>query len=290
MRNEFHKDLTQQIVSMLEKVDAENFEAPFSSLASQGIPLNPTTNNQYQGINILSLWFNQETNRFPSNEWATFKQWKELGANVKKGEKGSRVVFFKKLKIEDETEESKEIPMMRVYSVFNASQVEGYEAKNNEEEKQTDLVERIQKAEEFCKNTKANIVHDYKGAFYSPSRDLINMPLTYNFKHTATRTATEGYYSVLFHELTHWTGAKHRLNRKETFEQNSKFEEYAFEELVAELGAAFLSAQMGITQAPKEDHALYIKSWLQALKNDEKFVFQASAHAFKALDYLNGLQ
>ncbi len=287
-----YQDLTNKIVNLLENVDLENYQAPFASLAAQGLPVNPTTQNHYQGVNIPCLWFYQQEKDYSSNEWATFKQWKQQGASVRKGEKASPIVFYKTL-VKTETdnqgkEETVNVPMLRLYHVFNANQVDGYNSEIKATEK-VDMVERIILADRFCANTKADIRTGEARAYYNTARDFINMPRTKEFVETSDSSATQNYYSVLFHELTHWTGSTKRLNRIKT-DSDSVKQAYAFEELVAELGAAFLCAQLGISQAPREDHALYIKSWLQALKNDNKHIFKASAQAARAVEYLNDFQ
>lgn len=132
--------------------------------------------------------------------------------------------------------------------------------------------------------TGADIRHSGDQAYYAPAQDYIVMPSRALFKDTSTSTATENYYSTLFHELTHWTGAKHRLDRLSNDRFGSK--DYAFEELVAELGAAMCCALTGVTSSPREDHARYILSWLKALKSDKRFIFSAASHAQKALDFL----
>lgn len=292
MSNDIYQDVTNNIISILDKVDRDDYQAPFAGLANQGIPLNPTTEQTYNGINILSLWFNQQARKFTSNQWATFKQWKQHGAQVERGERGSRIIFYKTLKrteTDNNGEESEvSIPMLRTYTVFNANQVKGYEDEatlSNSE----DQVEPIQAAEQFCMNTKADIRTGENRAYYHLVEDYINMPETSAFMDTDDSSATENYYATLFHELSHWTGAKHRLNREKA-QSRKELKQYAIEELVAELGAAFLCAQLGITQSPRKDHALYIKSWLLALHNDNKFIFTASAQAARAAEYLNELQ
>ena len=288
-RIDIREEVTNQIITLLEKVDLEDYEPPFASFAAQGIPSNPTTEKQYQGINILSLWFNQQAKAFTSNEWATFKQWKDQGAKVRKGEKASRIIFYKTLIQEEENAkgqmEEHKIPMLKAYAVFNANQVEGYETPMEDMER-VDKVKRIALVDEFCKNTKADIRYGENGAFYDIANDYINMPETSSFVDTHHADATENYYSTLLHELTHWTGAKHRLDR-EMKKTNSNLQDYAYEELVAELGSAFLSAQHGITQTQPEHHAIYIKEWLKALKNDKAHIFKAAAQAMKAVEFLN---
>ncbi|MGH1384312.1 ArdC family protein [Kordia sp.] len=291
-KTDIREQITDQIIGLLETVRIDDYEPPFAGLAAQGIPENPTTGNQYQGVNILSLWFNQESKGFTSNEWATFNQWREAGANVRKGEKGSRIIFYKTL-INSEKDangniQEHKVPLLRTYSVFNANQVDNYNYTGGSLPSQIDKVRRIDLVDAFCKGTGADIRGNKNGAYYSPKKDCINMPPTASFLDTKNASATENYYSTLLHELTHWTGAEHRLNRAWddlTTNENS----YAFEELIAELGAAFLCAQYGISQTQAPDHAIYIKSWLKALKNDKTHVFKAAAQAMKSVDYLNDL-
>ena len=290
---DIQQEITNNIITLLDEVDLKDYQPPFANLAALGIPENPITKNQYQGINILALWFNQKSKSLRSNKWASFKQWQQAGASVKKGEKGSRIIFYKTLTKENETEsgntEEVKIPMLRQYVVFNASQVEGFEDDGQIRLPETDMVERLSLVDEFCQSTGADIRTDGDEAFYSPLGDYINMPETSLFFETDQARATENYYSTLLHELTHWTGAKQRLDRKN--DPNKKaIENYAFEELIAELGAAFLCAQHNIKQTQPKDHALYIKSWLSALRNDKTLIFKASAQAAKASQYLNELQ
>ncbi len=292
-KQDIYEEVTNNIIQLLEQVDPDDYQAPFAGLAAQGLPLNPTTENRYQGINILSLWFNQQSKNFTSNQWATFKQWKDNGAQVKKGEKGSRVIFYKTLlgtqeNGKGESEEIK-IPMLKLYTVFNANQVEGYDHHESGKPSEEDLVTKLELAEQFCRNTKAEIRHGGNGAYYHRVEDYINIPETKAFVDTKYANATENYYATLMHELTHWTGSPTRLDRDKA-KTRKELEKYAFEELVAELGAAFLCAQLNITQTTRQDHALYLKGWLQALKDDKKYIFTAAAQAAKAGDFLNKLQ
>ncbi|MCG8533230.1 MAG: ArdC-like ssDNA-binding domain-containing protein, partial [Desulfovibrionales bacterium] len=246
---DIHKEVTDKIISLLDKVDTHEYKPPFAGLAAQGLPVNPTTGNHYQGVNILALWFNQRSCKFASNKWATFKQWKNNGAQVRKGEKGSRIIFFKTLlksevNAEGQQEEIK-IPVLRLYTVFNASQVDGYEAENIHTAPETDKVERIKLVDQFCAATKADIRTGESEAYYDRVEDYINMPETSMFLDTPDTSATENYYSTLLHELTHWTGARKRLDRPGITGKVAK-QDYAFEELIAELGAAFLCARHGI--------------------------------------------
>lgn len=287
------QEITNKIIGVLDSIDLRDYEAPFAGLAAQGLPKNPITDNHYRGINIPALWIDQQEKGFTSNRWATFKQWKEQGASVRKGERGSQIIFYKTLTVSEENAKGEEcetsIPMIKGYTVFNANQVEGYSDEKILSANQSNLVERIEAADTYCSNTKAEISHGGLRAFYSRSGDFIKMPNEHHFVDTKQATVTENYYATLLHELTHWTGAPHRLDRDKA-KTKADTDKYAFEELVAELGAAFLCAHLGITQTPRDDHALYIKTWLAALKNDKKLVFKASAHAAKAVDFLNNFQ
>lgn len=289
-----YQEVTDKIINLLERVNLEDYEPPFAALAAQGLPMNPTTEQYYKGVNIPCLWLYQQEQNYTSNHWATFKQWKEQGCNVRKGQKGSTIVFYKTLVKTEENEQGEEqtnkIPMLKLYKVFNADQVEGYQHRSSPYINEKDEVEPIELADEFCANTKADIRHEHGNrAFYHRIDDYIHIPETMDFIKTIDATATENYHSTLFYELVHWSGAPHRLDRDkaQSLEEKGK---YAFEELVAELGAAFLCAQLNINQSPRNDHARYILSWLQALRNDNKSIFRASAQAARAVDYLNDLQ
>lgn len=287
MKTDIYQTITQQIIEALEKVSVEDYQAPFARLSAQKAPINPTTGKHYRGINTLILWLMQSESQHDSNEWATFKQWKDKGAQVKKGEKSSQVIFYKKVEKQD-AESSEEnngfYHLLKSFNVFNAAQVEGYTPKPALQAGTVGEVQRIDTIESYVEKTGAVIEPNSLAACYVPSLDKIEMPSKDRFYET-TQTATDNYYAVLLHELTHWTGGKSRLDREQKGRSHAK--EYAQEELIAELGSAFLCSQWGIMQQGRDDHAIYIKSWLKALKNDTKYVFQAAAHAQKALDYLN---
>jgi antirestriction protein ArdC len=172
---------------------------------------------------------------------------------------------------------------LKQYTVFNGEQCEGlpphyYALK----EAPKNLSERLQGAEDFVAKTGAQVRHGGNQAYFSPSADIVVMPNYETFKDR------ESYYSTLAHELTHWTGSEKRLNRDL---KKGKFgnDDYAMEELVAELGAAYLAADLGITPEPRPDHAAYMNNWLKVLKQDKKAIFTAAAAAEKAVEYLHGL-
>ncbi len=285
VKQDIYQEVTNYMIEALEKVSLDDYQAPFARLTSQQIPLNPMTDNSYHGINTLILWLEQQAKQFSSNEWGTFKQWKQKDANVKKGEKSSMIIFYKRVEKKDsDSEEPEFYNCLKSYRVFNADQVEGYEPTTGLEDGNYETVENIEQIEKFVSGTGAVIKEEQDMACYNLLTDEISMPSKELF-FECEQTATENYYAVLLHELTHWTGGSKRLDREQAGKQ--KTESYAFEELIAELGSAFLCSQFGINQKGREDHAMYLKSWLQALKNDKKFIFKASSQAQKAVNYLN---
>ena len=234
---------------------------------------NIKTGNEYNGINRVILGMSG----YQSNIWASFKQWKDLGANVKLHEKGTAIVFYKPVSGVKVTSEGDEIIYNSVFTtsyIFNAEQVEGIEIKPRDIEDKPFL--NNVDIDTMVLNTGANIRHSGNSAYYKPSEDYINMPIKSDFNDEA------GYYATLLHELTHWSGAKHRLDRT----KGKRFGDtaYAFEELIAELGSAFLCEKYSVKGDIR--HEGYIQSWLQALKNDNKMIFSASAYAQKSTDYI----
>jgi len=242
----------------------------------------------YRGVNVLMLWAAAMEKGYTSPLWMTYKQAVELKGQVRKGEKGSLVVYadtFTKTGTDEKGAELEtKIPFMKGYTVFNAEQIDGLpahfyasEVLNNSDIKPLDAVER------FFANTKITIQHGGSSAFYSPARDIVQMPELQTFRDR------ESYYAVLAHETTHATRHESRLDRdlgRKRFGDAG----YAMEELCAEIGAAFLCADLGITPETRDDHAAYISSWLKVLKDDKRAIFTAASHAQKAADFLHGLQ
>ncbi|MBW4889207.1 DUF1738 domain-containing protein [Mucilaginibacter sp. HMF5004] len=248
------------------------------------IPANLVTGDRYRGINILLLWSSAIKNNFDTDEWATFRQWQGKNESVRLNEKGSIIVKYDTIDKEIDGEQQK-IPFIKKYYVFNRCQLVSYTPPKEDDCLDIySMVEKIDKVDEFIANTGALIETHGEGAVYNRVEDKILIPYPEKFQSTATCTATEGFYSTLMHELTHWTGAEHRINR----EKGKKFgdQNYANEELVAEFGAAFLCAGFGLATVEKGDHAAYISSWLQALKEDERCIFKAASAATKAVDFL----
>jgi antirestriction protein ArdC len=242
----------------------------------------------YRGMNIILLWCEAMEKGYVAPLWMTYKQALELKANVRKGEQGSLVVFADKFTKTETNEKGdaveREIPFMKGYTVFNVEQIDGlpdrYYAQPANPIPET---ERHAEAERFIAGTGAVIHHGGNRAFYAPSRDMIQLPPFEAFKNA------ESYYGTALHELTHWTNHSSRLDR-DLGRQRFGDEGYAREELVAELGAAFLCADLQTTPEARADHADYIGHWLQVLKEDKRAIFQAAAHAQRAADYLHRLQ
>lgn len=281
-----HDLITSIIIEQLEK-GVIPWEKPFTGPDFGGMPINFTTGNHYRGINIILLWCAAMKRGHQTQEWASFKQWNAKGENVRKGEKGNLVVYYDTFAKEVDGE-IQNIPFLKTSYVFNRSQLKGYVAPEVMVTDKLSEVERFNTVEKFIADTKAMIEFHKGAAYYMPLEDKIMMPMPEQFIATERCSATENYHSVLFHELTHWTGATNRLQRI----NHKKFgdKNYATEELVAELGAAFLCAGFGITTAEKGNHAAYIQSWLKALKENNRYITTAASEASKAVDYLNGLQ
>ena len=280
-KSDVYQRVTDTIVAAIER-GAGDWSFPWSGRSA--VPTNAVTGHRYRGINVVSLWAASQEFGWPG-EWASYRQWQSRGAQVRRGERGSTVVFYKTIEKQTDDEEPERIYLARASTVFNAVQVDGYEP---EPVAERPLFERIEHVERFVANTDAVIRHDGNRAYYRPSADHIQMPLAESFVGTDTSTAREGYYGTLLHELTHWSGHAKRCDR----DLRNRFgsEAYAAEELIAELGSAFLCAELGITPQPRLDHAQYIQSWLRVLKGDKRAIFTASSKASQAADYLASLQ
>ncbi|MCZ7865773.1 zincin-like metallopeptidase domain-containing protein [Agrobacterium salinitolerans] len=286
-----HQEITSRIVDALE--NAGEFQLPWiaNKAGSFARPVNVASRKPYNGVNIVSLWVSAQASQYPSNVWGTYRQWQDVGCQVRKGEKSSLVVFYKTFDVEqinDQTGQAEQAERMvaRASWVFNAAQVDGFPLDQTDIPTQPSF-DPIAQAEAFVKATGAVIEEGGDKAYYVPSADIIRMPERRRFTGTATTSAAEGFYSTLCHELTHWSGSKARLSR----DLSARFGTgaYAMEELVAELGAAFLCSDLGLTPEPRLDHAQYIKNWLTVLKSDTKAVFTAASKASEASNWLMSL-
>ena len=288
-RTDVYTRVTSHIVAELER-GVRPWLKPWNAEFSAGRITRPLRHNgkKYSGVNVITLWMTAELAGFSCPYWLTYQQAKELGGNVRKGEHGSPVVYastFKKKDKDDKGEEiESEIHFLKEYCVFNASQCDGLPPHYSQlAEPPKEKLERIKTAEKFFAGTKADIRYGGNRAYYTQDGDFVRMPPFETFRDAESHAAT------LAHELTHWTKHATRLNRDFG---RKKFgdEGYAMEELVAELGSAFLCADLQITPEVREDHAAYIEHWLTVLKQDKRAIFSAASHASKAVDFLHGLQ
>lgn len=275
---DFYDNITKSIIDALEGADLEKWEKPWFDIGSA--PYNALTQKPYRGINYVNLSL---LSSYPKKSFASYKQWAEKECQVIKGSKGSSIVFWS---FTENEETGKQSAFLKQYTVFNVAQVTGDFARKLEQmpEKPLNTIEAIENAEVSLHSylKRENIpLENSDTAAYWPMADKITLPFIGQFG------AKESYYSTALHEATHSTGHKNRLNRDLTGGFGS--ENYAKEELIAELGAAMLCGTLGISQTPRPDHAQYIASWLKALKNDNRLIFAASGKAQKACDFiLNG--
>lgn len=282
MKKDIKETITAEIITMIENAQASNSDwtMPFKSLG--GKPTNPLTGKAYRGLNALWLGL------LGYRTVATYLQWQKLGYQVQKG--GKSVTISAPMTVEDKkTGESKMIGF-RPASVFPPSEVlhaETGEPWVEPEIDAVDLTERLEVADQYVSNLGFDIRHSGEGrAYYQPAGDFIHMPERAAFSATKTSSATENYYSTLLHESAHATGHKSRLDRLDL--KNKKG--YAFEELVAELSAAFLCNQLSVSSAPRDDHAQYLASWLKALDGDNDYIFKAASEAQKVVDWMDAKQ
>ncbi|MCA9467225.1 MAG: DUF1738 domain-containing protein [Nitrospira sp.] len=289
-RQDVYTRVTARIVADLEQ-GVRPWAKPWSAEHAAGKITRPLRHNglPYSGINILLLWGSAMEGGFSAPMWMTYRQAMELSAHVRKGEKGSLVVYANSItRKETDTktgdEIDREIHFMKGYTVFNVEQIEGLpEHYYARPEPRMSSIQRIDHAEHFFANLRADIRHGGTRAFYAQEVDYIRMPPFEAFQDA------ESYYATLAHESTHWTKHPSRLAR-EFGRKKWGDEGYAEEELVAELGAAFLCADLELALQPREDHASYIAHWLTVLQNDHRAIFRAAAHAQRAADHLHGLQ
>lgn len=268
---DLYEEITNKIVSAMESAD--KWESGIHGLES-GMPRN-ARGNYYSGVNILLLWMSASEHGFTSNKWMTYKQAKEKGGQVRKGEKGTMVIFYKTWEKENqETGLTEQIPVMRYYTVFNLDQIDGIED-NEKPSINVNEWDNIDIGDKLAESSECKIMTENCVPCYIPSMDIIKLPSKTQFD------TPENYYTTLAHEMAHSTGHKSRLDRLN--DKNKRG--YAFEELVAELSAVFTCSTLGI-EGKLENHASYIKSWLKAMQDDKKYIFKAATLASKATEYL----
>jgi antirestriction protein ArdC len=283
---DLYEQVTQALISALEQ-GAGEYRMPWHSLSQ---PVNAISHKAYRGINTLLLWAAAQKNCYDSNEWATYRQWQEVGGQVRKGERSTLIVFWKFFDSSSETEETPEDGgetsngkrarhMARAYHVFNASQVDGVTAKSHED---LPASERIAHAEQFFAALPGTVICEGERACYSPSDDSIHMPPFSKFK------SGSAFYSVLADERAHWAGSAARLNRDLTGRFGD--EKYAMEELISEISSAMLCAHLQLNLEPRLDHAPYVQNWLKVLRDDKRAVLQRPAKRRKRLPTSSSLR
>jgi antirestriction protein ArdC len=279
MKRDLYAKVSARIIAELEAGVAPWIK-PWSATPGANTPCNAVSNRPYSGCNVVLLWMAQAAG-YRTPRFLTFKQALELGGNVRKGERGTKAFFVKQqLQVRDDNSPMRLIPMMREYTVFNVDQCENLPDSSNAGKpiRVRNPDTRDELADDFLHSTGADIREGHGEAFYVPSRDFISMPAFVGFK------GADHFYNVVFHELTHWTGHKLRLDR-----DLKKFgsRDHAAEELIAELGAASLCAEFGFDGDVRS--AGYIDNWIELLKADKRAFFTACSHASKAADYLRSL-
>lgn len=286
MQQDIYKQVTDKIIADLEQGQL-TWQKPWSAGNSESATLRPLRHNgtPYGGINVLMLWSAAIRGGYGSPFWMTFKQAQDLGAHVRKGERGSPVVYAntitKSEQDEDGTDKEQRFGFIKAYTVFNCEQIEGLDDHFYAgAEPSVGANDSIAHADSFVSQTGAKIFHGGTRAYYCSATDHIQVPYMGAFR------SSETYYATLAHELVHWTKHRSRLDRN--FGQTRWGDQaYAREELVAELGAAFLCADLGLNPNRDINHAAYIQAWLKILKNDKRAIFTAAAHAHRAVHYLN---
>ena len=285
MKADAYQIITDRIVGLLDK-GVVPWQKPWRG--GESMPRNLVSKRDYRGVNVFLL----HAMSYESPYWLTFNQAIELGGYVKKGERACPVVFWKRLDVDaqDEPTGRKTVPFLRYYSVFNVAQCEGIPADKipalkGGERPHSPIAEAERIVNAMPK--KPEIRLGGGRAFYSPAFDRVEMPKPETFR------SADDYYSVMFHELTHATGHESRLNRKGVAGSDGEWSAfgstpYAREELVAEMGAAFLSGHAGIVERTIDNSASYVRSWLERLKDDTRLVVQAAAQAQKAADFILG--
>lgn len=290
-RQDLYAEVTATLIRQIERDPGEP-KMPWrrSRTTPLWMPKNAQSEAFYRGINILMLWAAAEERAYHTPLWGTYKQWQELGAQVRGGEKGVRVVKYGEYEITSDRRTGEDDDGRRLYlkgyTVFNAAQVDNFALP--EPPPSLGPVARIEAVKTFLAHTQARVDIGGERAFYRPSTDTIHMPDEGLFTGTDTMTRSEAWHAVELHEHAHWTSHKSRCNR----ELGRRFgdKEYIAEELIAEIASAQLCALLGVTQDVRLDHAQYLAHWLTLMKADPKAIFTAATEASRAVDYLVGLQ
>jgi antirestriction protein ArdC len=278
MSRDIHAEVTAALVAALEANPGDPL-MPWHRGGANGAPINVASGEAYQGVNTLNLWVRGQLAGHAAAVWGTYRQWRAADCQVRRGETAVPVIFYKPIVRENGDGDEEAFRVLKWFPVFNADQVDGWTPPTP----QGDPLPRLSAVDAVVAATGASIQEGGDQACYVLSTDSIRMPDGRRFFDTDSGSRTENFYAVLLHELTHWTGHGSRCDRD--LGQRFGSQAYAMEELVAEIGAAFLCARLKITPAVREDHAQYLANWLQVLKADNKAIFTAAAKAQAAVDF-----
>ena len=283
------KMVTDTIVAALE-AGTNPWQRPWTGIAGSAMPHNCITGHEYRGVNVPYLWVVQDSMGYPTAQWLTFKQCKKAGGHVRKGEKSTMIIFTKPIFIKDDNakageEKKKKIFMLRTFPVFNIAQTDEAKLPKRELPDEEDDVTPsdeiiVHNVQAFMKDAGVEVKYNGGRAFYAPKTDHVELPQVKSFK------TVEGFAATALHETVHWTGHEKRLGRVGiTGFTTFGSEGYAFEELVAEIGAAML-CNLHQVSSEMPNHASYVQSWIKALKNDHGLIFKASRLSAFAVEYL----
>ncbi|UQR64879.1 ssDNA-binding domain-containing protein [Bradyrhizobium sp. C-145] len=283
---DIYERVTNQIIAAIE-AGAGEYRMPWHHDGSSiTTPVNVASRKAYRGVNVIALWAAAQESGYPSGTWGTYRQWHELGAQVRKGERGQLVVFWKQPDRDTDRQdgdEDRDEPARRMfargYTVFNCAQVDNYTPPDMPVLPET---ERIAHAERFCAALGIDIRHGGSQPCYMPSKDIVEMPAFASFRDAIA------YYAVLLHECGHASGAKHRLDRDLTGRFGSAA--YAMEECTVELLSAMICADLNLSVEPRPDHARYIASWVDVLRSDKRAIFTAASKAQQIADWMHAQQ
>lgn len=277
MSRNIQKEITDKILTAMEGGKLPWIK-PWSGMASGGMPRNAITRRAYSGANVMLLWLSAENNGYSSQRWLTYKQAQEAGGNVRKGEKATSICYASTYEKENEKGEKAFIPFLKAFAVFALEQCEGLEHLQ-EKPLTVNPSQRDADCDAFLTSTGADIRHGESRAYYAAKPDFIMLPPYDTF------SSSNGYYATALHELVHWSGHETRCDRQ--FGKRFGDKAYAAEELVAELGAAFMCAEFGFDAVTQ--HAAYIQNWVELLKDDARAFITAASKASAAVEFLRSL-
>ena len=283
-RADVYMRITAEIIAAIEQGAGECPAPWFHNGTSVARPTNVGSGKHYRGINTVALWVAAMAAGYGDGLWGTYRQWREAGAQVRKGEHATTVVLWKPITSAEPTDDNdgEGAPhrmFARAFSVFNVGQVDGYERPP------VDVLpenERLAHAEAFISNLGIKTIFGGTEAYYRPSTDTVCMPPFGDFRDAAS------FYGVWLHESGHASGAKHRLDRDLSGRFGSAA--YAAEECCVEILSGFILADLGIAHHPRRDHAAYVSSWLEVLKTDPRAIFTAASKAQQAADWMHAQQ